>query len=111
MGQEELSMLFEKIFSILKKYSLITSVGSKTDELILFPSDKWQYGLGEEILAEVEGLPAISLGAGEQDSAQRKMLGKDILRVLKEKFPAANVVCRVHPPDPKILVLNSDDDM
>ncbi len=106
MTTEKLESLFEDIFNVLKANARITWVENEKDELILFPPDKWQYGLGKEILIEVQGLPAgvITKLSGKEIEIMMRKLGKQLIRVLKDRFPKANVACHVWPPDPRVMV-------
>src|SRR3989338_10509430 len=89
--QEALKALFSDIFNILKKHTTITWVEEEKDELIHFPPDKMVYGLGQEILAEVEGLPAgaelrFATRYIDKTESQRRIFGEDIVRVIKGHF-------------------------
>lgn len=103
MEEKELEALFDEIFEALKHAWLITLVQTEKDELILFPADNMSYGLGQEILAEVAGMPIVTMDATEAESS-REQLARQIGRILTNRFPSANVECRVHPHDPYVKI-------
>jgi hypothetical protein len=106
LKQEQLEAIYRGIFGVLYAKREITGVNEEKDEMILFPPDKWQYGLGQEILAEVERLPVVKVKNAEDE---RIDLGYAIRAILKNFFPKANVECHVLPPDPKIIVCGEDE--
>ncbi len=108
LSQEEIERLFSDLLCALMDQAPITRVYSEKDELIHFPPDQMEYGLGKEILAEVTGLPVINLTRKESEIERRKALGNSIRQVLVNHFPQANVECKVYPPNPDIIVCNGD---
>lgn len=101
MTQAELEMLFHEIFEVLVVSGIITWVRTEKDELVLFPTDQLKMGLGQEILAEVTGLRETQWGS-LREKIEREKLATNLGKVLKRRFPTANVACRVYPPDSQI---------
>jgi hypothetical protein len=93
LTEEELQDFFWKIVSTAKSVHG-AGVSSEKDVLILFPTDRMKWGLGEDILAEIGGLPRIS-------RESKKVFGQRVGETIKERFPSAHVESVVENLDPR----------
>ena len=93
--EEDLQAFFQEILSAFK---LIQAVGVRDskDITILYPPDKMKWGLGEDIIAEIEDLPPTS-------EKERRFLANRVWETIKKRFPHASVKCRAEAPNPETV--------
>jgi len=71
-------------------------VKDENDMVCLFPTDLMKYGLGEEIIVEISGLPSIL----PEDLTVREQLAMQVAESVVKLYHKAKVQCSVRGPDP-----------
>ena len=91
MTEERLKKLCNAIIATVESIPELGLAG-KDAITILFPSDRMEWGLGEEIIAEV----AIFIKPERTDEIRAKLAEK-IGTLLHGYFPSAKIECFIHP--------------
>jgi phenylpyruvate tautomerase PptA (4-oxalocrotonate tautomerase family) len=89
--EERLKILCEAIIAAVESIPELGFAG-KNDVTVLFPSDRMEWGLGEEIIAEV-GI----FNKPERTEEVRAKLAEKIGQLLHGYFPSAKIECFIHP--------------
>jgi len=86
--------------AIVEAVVSIPKLGVKDESsmVCLFPADLMKYGLGEEIIVEIDGLPIIL--PEEEDSAIREQLAMQVAESVAKLYHKAIVQCSVKGLDP-----------
>jgi hypothetical protein len=87
-SQSRLRKVYE---SLVRAVKAVPELGKDPDMLVLMPSDLMKYGLGEEILIEVTGLPA----SRKINREVRNRLANHVGRALYEFYPLVQIEARV----------------
>lgn len=95
MTEERLKILCDAIINTVESVPELGLTGKKGSITVLFPTDRMDYGLGEEIIAEVTGL----FIKPERTEAVRNELARKITVLLHGYFPSAKKECFIHPFD------------
>ena len=77
-----------------------TETKSENDMVCLFPADLMKYGLGEEIIIEIDGLPIIL----RNDMEVREQLAQCVSKSVCRLYPDAKVECSVKRSNPATKV-------
>ncbi len=77
--------------------------GKKSDKVCLFPADLMKYGLGDEIIVEIDGLPDLD----SKNLRVRKRLTEYVGRSVGAFYPDAKVKCSIEGFDPSQVVWTS----
>ncbi len=77
-----------------------TEAKDENDMVCLFPGDLMKYGLGQEIIIEIDGLPIIL----KNDMEVREQLAQFISVSVCQLYPDAKVECSVKRSDPTTKV-------
>lgn len=91
MKEERLKILCDAIITTVESITELGLAG-KDAITVLFHSDRMEYGLGEEIIAEV----AI-FNKPERTDEVRAKLAEKIGTLLHGNFPSAKIECFIHP--------------
>jgi len=89
--EERLQILCKAIITTVENIAELSLTG-KNAITVLFPSDRMEWGLGDEIVAEV----AI-FNKPERTEEVRAKLAEKIGRLLHGHFPSAKIECFIHP--------------
>ena len=100
-GQKKLKELFDKIVEAFILYKNF-EVESEKDLLILFPMDHMEYGLGTEILVEVES-NIVQGDLGLSKVNEHDYIASELFHILRQFFPDAVVECNVYHADSKTI--------
>ena len=92
MTEELLKILCDAIINTVEGIPELGLTGKKGSITVLFPSDRMDYGLGEEIITEV----AI-FNKPERTDEVRAELARRIGTLLHGYFPSANIECFIYP--------------
>lgn len=88
LTEEQLKELFRSLLEAAKDVPN-TGVFNENDITILFPADRMEWGLGDDIIAEISDVP-VGLGF-----VGKKRLAGRIGRTLTVRFPSSFVKCKV----------------
>lgn len=96
LSEKQLQALYQQIFLTAID---VKGAGVKDREsiLILFPADRMNYGLGEEIRIEISGLSGTS-------RETKKFFGQQIGETVKKRFPFAFVESAIENFDPRKVI-------
>lgn len=87
LTESELQSLFWTIVASVKSIEEL-GVKSEKDVLVLFPTDRMEFGLGEEILAEISGG---DFPFQERTEEVKSQLIASVGEVIQKRFPNAEV--------------------
>jgi len=89
LSQEALLSLFKDIVAAVVAIEKL-GVKSENEMLVLFPPDTMTYGLGKEVLVEVDGLPEVCWYP-----PNRFNMETDMKTVVNKHIPNANVIVHI----------------
>lgn len=91
LSQDALQNLFKEIVAAVIATVPTPGVKNENDMLVLFPADLMAYGLGKEILVEIDDSAVVSNGYYPTGSLQ---LARNVRRAVAQHCPSANIIVR-----------------